>query len=287
MIRLFRNTKLAFIRKALLENSGSVMLEFILVLPIYLLLLGGTMLTFDLMMAKLHLQEANRNLAWIAGDRFFEDSTKEEFKSRFYASICKYFTDRNSLEMQIKDNEVPMWSFGSQQDFWGIGILEKQTNKGTFNGSTNWGILVAGNMQLTMSRVSGAYVGPLGVSSVLYPNKQQTSSNADDSSQEKSEQEENVKKNAVDLYNASYDLTRTPVPASDEAITGSDFMPESYLFRRNGDNLQRDSEEQYLKRIFHIVTESWPSFTSVTAESTTDMSLSTDRYSRKTYQFAQ
>ena len=245
------------------------------------------MLTFDLMMAKLHLQEANRNLAWIAGDRFFDGPAKEEFKARFHALICKYFTDRNSLEMRIKDNEVPMWSFGSQQDFWGIGILEKETDKGTFNGTTNWGILVAGNMQLTMSRVSGSYVGPLGVSSVLYPNKQRTLSKADDPKSEKSEQEEEDKENAVDLYKASYDLTRTPVPGSEEAIIKSDFMPESYLFRRNRDNLQRDSEEQYLKRVFHIVTESWPSFTSATAESTTDINLSTDRYSRKTYQFAQ
>lgn len=279
MIRPRWNTIQLVLRKGCCDHSGSVMLEFILVLPIYLLLIGGTMLTFELMMAKLHLQEANRNLAWVAGDRFFEGSAMLEFKSRFHTLICQYFTERNSRENQIRENEVPLWSFGSRQDFWGVGILEKQTQKGVFRGTTGWGTLVAGNMQLTMNRVSGAYVGPLGVSSVLYPNRQ--------TEEEKSKQGTAETHPAIDLYNASYDLTRTQVPASEEAASETDFLPESYLFRRNRNRLRRDSEEQYLKRIFHIVTESWPSFSSSTAESTTDMDLSTDRYFRRTYQFAQ
>ncbi|MBQ9366908.1 MAG: hypothetical protein IJT83_03935, partial [Victivallales bacterium] len=53
--------------------KGSVMLEFILVLPLYLLLFGGTFLTFELTLARIYLQEANRNLAWLAEDRYCKD----------------------------------------------------------------------------------------------------------------------------------------------------------------------------------------------------------------------
>ena len=58
------------IQKIQKEQKGSVMLEFILVLPIYLFLIGGTLLLLDIMLGKVYLQESNRNLAWIQDDRF-------------------------------------------------------------------------------------------------------------------------------------------------------------------------------------------------------------------------
>ena len=88
------------------EEQGSVILEFCLVLPIYLLLFGGTFLTFDITMGRLHLQEANRNLAWLQNDRYDTDS-EEKINHKLYKSAISYFESRNRLESTISDE--PMW----------------------------------------------------------------------------------------------------------------------------------------------------------------------------------
>ena len=257
-------------------NQGSVMLEFVLVLPIYLLLIGGTMLTYELFMAKLHLQEANRTLAWAVGDRYFAGGGKEEdFKTVLFNAVCNYYTRRNNIDNAIHNNPTTLWGFGSHQDLWGVGIVHKRTADGSkFIGETNWGILTAGNMQLQMNRVSAAYIGALGVASVLDRNKSDT--------------------RASDLYNASYDMTRT-VPVVDENdIEDDSFSPESYLFKRVKPQRENDrggltdnKEPVYLKNLYKIVMGAWPCEEDATLQSTEDISLQTETYVRQLGGYAQ
>ena len=73
------------------------MLEFAVVLPIYMLLFGATFLMFELSIARLNLLESNRNLAWLAGDRY----DTGEIGARLLTEAKRYYEERNGLEMQI------------------------------------------------------------------------------------------------------------------------------------------------------------------------------------------
>ncbi len=207
------------------EECGSVMLEFCLVLPIYLLLFGGTFLTFDITMGRLHLQEANRNLAWLQNDRYDTDS-EGKINHELYKSAVSYFESRNRLESTMSDE--PMWRNENSEAEKDIAEKNERNSRPTLpkwahrlsqfkdsdsalkiNYSLTGDIIsripligdklseifnneflemYSGNMPLEMSHVSGVYKGAVGVSSVLFPNR-----------------------NAPDLYNQSYTFTRAQV----------------------------------------------------------------------------
>ena len=203
-------------RNILKSERGSVMLEFCLVLPIYLLIFGGTFLLFDLSMARLHLQEANRNIAWIQDDRHGGALINQEL----YRRCAAYFETRNALEQGMCGQ--PMWSFGEEYknyqsdladdnaslnpDFWGDGLMEFKANGEKLSVNNSWADKIGGllpndwgndfmkihygNMELTMDKVSATYIGAVGVSSVLFP--------APDASGQET----------VPLYDSRYILTR-------------------------------------------------------------------------------
>ena len=192
------------------------MLEFCLVLPIYLLIFGGTFMIFDLSMARLHLQEANRNLAWIQDDRHGGAQINQEL----YRRCAAYYEVRNTLEQAMSGQT--MWSFGEEYknyqsdlgddnaslnpDFWGAGIEKIKANGEELSVNSSWadklgGVLSGnwgndfmnihyGNMELKMDKVSATYIGAVGVSSVLFPVP-------DEAGQE-----------TVPLYDSRYVLTR-------------------------------------------------------------------------------
>lgn len=210
------------IKRYLSEESGSVMLEFCLVLPIYLLLFGGTFLMFDITMGRLHLQEANRNLAWIQNDRH---ASATLINQELYKRVVDYFDARNMLENFMEYPE-PVWSYAivarnagnncPKPPLWAHKVSNFKDNAsegaragmkinyspvGDFlskiplvgdelNKIFNSGLMemYSGNMPLEMAHVSGVYRGAVGVSSVLYPNK-----------------------DSVDLYNQAYTFTRAQV----------------------------------------------------------------------------
>lgn len=202
------------------EDNGSVMLEFCLVLPIYLLLFGGTFLMFDVTMGRLHLQEANRNLAWLQNDRYDLETL---INQELYKRVVDYFEARNMLENLMEysepvwadadgyiaarnagDNcpELPKWahkvsyfkdsSSGMKINYSPVGsflskipLVGDELNK-IFNNDLIE--MYSGNMPLKMAHVSGVYRGAVGVSSVLHPNE-----------------------DTVDLYNQAYIFTRAQV----------------------------------------------------------------------------
>ena len=187
-------------RNFLKSEKGSVMLEFCLVLPIYLLIFGGTFLLFDLSMARLHLQEANRNIAWIQDDRF---DAQGLINQKLYQKVIEYYDVRNMLEKRMSDE--PIWGFGksyakyqeqrqnAESDGlgyegkypWGFSLDAFEENGVVLNINQPWadklgGIagkrldngfmtMHTGNMELSMDKVSATYIGAVGVSSVLFP----------------------------------------------------------------------------------------------------------------------
>lgn len=191
--------KAAFLSHLLKSERGSVLLEFCLVLPIWLLIFGGTFMMFDVSMARLHLQEANRNLTWLQNDRY---DSQGLINKAVYSSAVQYFENRNALERGLSGE--PMWSFGdayktysSKQggkktdspQFWGSTTnsfkgngVELAVNNSLAEGlSTLTGGLLSdklengymdlhsGNMALEMNKVSAVYIGAVGLSSVLFP----------------------------------------------------------------------------------------------------------------------
>ena len=225
------------------EECGSVMLEFCLVLPIYLLLFGGTFLTFDITMGRLHLQEANRNLAWLQNDRYNTDS-EEKINHELYKSAVSYFESRNSLESTMSDE--PMWwnenseaakyiaeknKRNSRPELpkWAhrLSIFKDSDSALKINYSLTGDIIsqipligdklseifnneflemYSGNMPLEMSHISGVYKGAVGVSSVLFPNR-----------------------NAPDLYNQAYTFTRAQVVVGNKGNIKCDCCGAEYI----------------------------------------------------------
>ena len=193
-------------RNILKSERGSVMLEFCLVLPIYLLIFGGTFMIFDLSMARLHLQEANRNIAWIQNDRF---DTQGLIDQKLYEKVMECYEVRNTLEKNMSGE--PMWGFGKFYAQYAEKKQEAEAQKQQGNNANRtpitlpWGqefdtfdennvklyinhpwagniggmigkclengflTLHTGNMELTMDKVSATYIGAVGVSSVLFP----------------------------------------------------------------------------------------------------------------------
>jgi Flp pilus assembly protein TadG len=192
----------AALYKSLKSERGSVLLEFCLMMPIWLLMFGGTFMLFDVSMARLHLQEANRNLAWLQDDRY---DSQGLINGAVYSSAVQYFENRNALETGISGE--PMWSFGDDYQkysakqggkksespqFWGSapdsfneGGVEIAVNNSVTEGlsSLTGGLLSdklengymnlrTGNMALEMKRVSAVYIGAIGLSSVLFPGEE-------------------------------------------------------------------------------------------------------------------
>ena len=232
------------------------MLEFCLVLPIYLLIFGGTFMIFDLSMARLHLQESNRNIAWLQGDRY---DAQKNIERKLYENAVEYFDIRNKLEQTMSDRS--MWSFGELYQKYRS--AEKNSNSGGKPGQTAsppWGgpddmesfsengvelninqpwsggitgsrlkngfmLLHTGNMELTMDKVSATYIGAVGVSSVIL----------------------DPKETSVPLYRQSYPLTRARgddgKATKEKNASATMVNGESLLLRRNSDGEIREEEK--------------------------------------------
>lgn len=213
------------------DRQGAVMLEFIISLPIYLLVFGATMLLFELFVGKLHLQESNRNISWIANDRNSAGSQED-----FNALVRTHFDNRNLLEQQISGE--PLYSFGDDPEKWGILLTKKVMGNDEFVGVTKWSEMTSGNMDLKMEKVSGLYVGAVGLVSVMYPPDQSAA--------------------GPDLYQRSFELTRTITPQN--VTNGSldpDYYPEAVLLRR----VNHETCREEIGRVFEYMNEEWPGLT--------------------------
>lgn len=249
------------------SEKGSVMLEFCLVLPIYLLIFGGTFLIFDISMGKLHLQESNRNLAWIQDDRY--NNSDKLINKELYKRATSFYDARNELEKQWEATQS-VWSFGSKEEIetanqeciaeyrWGHELsngykgnqVELAVNQSWADSLGLSGVLdndymslYSGNMFLKMDKVSAVYIGAVGVSSVLFPSKY----NGEET---------------VPLYKSAYTFTRElakdeegeEIPDQAAKANG-----EMLILRRLGNDERNDVRN--VNHLFwkNIIFRSWPS----------------------------
>lgn len=213
------------------------MLEFVLMLPVLLLLFGITLLTYDTLDGKLYLQQANRLLAWDISDRNVGKSGLSAFNARVVSAAKQPFNARNAIENALDSSAGDMWGFGSDEKMWGRVVERKKTQDGrVFIGETPWAVLGAGNMELEMKKVSSAYLGLLGVSSVLQANG------------------ENVEEG---ITATGFDLTHTVNPPDGDISV--DFSPEALVVRRYSEE-HDNRNRNYRSTIWQIVSQRWPVF---------------------------
>ena len=246
------------------SETGSVMLEFCLMLPIYLLIFGGTFLVFDLSMGRLHLQESNRNLAWIQNDRY--NDGEKLINKELYKRVTAFYDLRNALEAGMEPGRN-FWDFGPKKEstdangkqveeyVWADEIsgfkahnIELQINNGWADNLNLSGILdndymklYTGNMYLKMAKVSAVYRGAVGVSSVLFPEKRNGAE-------------------TVPLYDAAYNLTRVLAVEEEKTLDeAAKFNGEMVIVRRMGEDERKDVNN--VNKLFwrNIIFRSWPS----------------------------
>lgn len=253
-------------------EKGSVMLEFVLVIPIYMLLFGATLLMLELTLGRLHLQEANRNLAFLAFDRERNALGGSDFDDKLRIKVAEHFDFRNQLENALTKGEKKyFYDFSEDRDYWAVELWEKSLADEKFESGTqgvkwNWGMLKAGNMVVKVPGISGLYIGAIALSEVMH-------SPADGD---------------VSLYRASYDLTRTIVPKDNSAQTAA-FVPESVVLTRIPDYETefKSRVSNYVKKVYEVSTQPWPMKTEGTTQSTDSFELDDSIHIRLLYPYTQ
>jgi len=80
------------------NHSGSVLMETVLVLPLYLLLLGGLFIVGDIMLARFHLSAVERTYAWRGSSRVPGEPLR--------APLLEMMPDRHLVENESKSAVV-------------------------------------------------------------------------------------------------------------------------------------------------------------------------------------
>ena len=179
--------------------------------------------------ARVHLQEANRNLAWLAEDRFDQGEIARQLRR----AVRRPFDERNAQESALSPAAGALWGFGDQADdeqAWGRFIRTFSDGDGkaktSVEAGTDWCGLYSGNMELQMNHVSAVYIGAIAVSDVLHR------SSADDP-----------------FYAVSYELTRAEGEANGEAL----------LVHRRAAGQEREKISTTSLKLSKLVLENWPS----------------------------
>ena len=220
------------------HKQGSVIMEFLLMLPILLLLFGATMLWMDISLGKLYIQEANRNLAWLTEDRY--DTGK--IKKALYDSVREPYELRNKVEKSF-GGTGDMWKYaGGTTDTWGF--VESSCRNGEQRLKTSqkcdWHAMTSGNMNLKMAHLSGVYMGAVALGSVLQPDGE-----------------------TKHFYEAAYDFTRSRTASGSNDVVALSFNPEAVVIHR-----AYDSDDPNIKTsrinvdtpndLLPVLLQSWP-----------------------------
>lgn len=145
-----RNAK---VRRRPIGDRGSVMMEFIIVLPIYLCLFGGLFLTGELLLARENLWGNDRMLAWLCG---FDagDDLADSAMARFNI---------------LKDDGESGWEFNEDDPERGklkwAGMLDPGTQ--SYMISNHYLAMYSSHMSLSMKKLPAWIRGPLSVVSIF------------------------------------------------------------------------------------------------------------------------
>ena len=194
--------------KKLISNSkGSILMEAVIVMPLYMLLFGGMMLIGDMVLGGVNLYDSNRMLAWMAMDRFgIDDNFLVQQAQKGFE-----FTGENSI---TSSNGDPVWKFDESQKakaYW-AGIYNQGGSE--YVTSNTYLALFKGAMPLKMNKIPMLYQGLLAVNDVMNrPDKVKNAENGQD--------EGLLYKTVFDLgkdeWFAHYVVKRQPRPEKDAA----------------------------------------------------------------------
>lgn len=224
-------------------RRGSVIMEFMLMMPILLLLFGATMLWMDISLGKMYVQEANRNLAWLTEDRYDDG----KIKTALYDSAREPYELRNKVERNF-GGTGDMWKYaGGTTDDWGRveNRMENGRQRLMTDQECHWHAMSTGNMVLKMAHLSGVYMGAVAIGSVLQPNGE-----------------------TKHLYAAAYDFTRWRSSSVSNDVSSASQLrylvnPESFVIHRAYD---RDDETVETSRanvntpnnLLPVLRQGWP-----------------------------
>lgn len=230
-------------RQIAAAKSGSVLMEFMLMMPILLLLFGATMLWMDISLGKMYIQEANRNLAWLTVDRYDDG----KIKTALYDSVREPYELRNKIEKGF-GGTGEMWKYaGGTTDEWGRveSRMESGSQRLMTDQECHWHAMSTGNMGLKMARLSGVYMGAVAIGSVLHPDEE--------------------KKH---LYAAAYDFTRWRASSVSNDVSSASRIrylvnPESFVIHRayDRDNETMETSRAYVtmpNNLLPVLMQSWP-----------------------------
>lgn len=220
-------------------KRGSILLEFMLMVPVLLVLFGATMLWMDISLGKMYIQEANRNLAWLTEDRYDDG----KIKSALYDSAREPYELRNKVEKNF-GGTGDMWKYaGGTTDVWGH--VESSFPDGMAqylrtSQKCDWHAMTSGNMNLKMAHLSGVYMGAVALGSVLQPVGE-----------------------TKHLYASAYDFTRSRTASGSNDVVALSFNPEAVVIHRAYDNDDPTIDASRInvdtpKNLLPVLLQLWP-----------------------------
>jgi Flp pilus assembly protein TadG len=109
------NTKRSFLTRLVVEEEGQAMVEFVVLLPVYLLLIVGMIYMGHLMIIRQQVVEASRWYAW-SNNRSLNFTARSRFFSRFSGRSLSALGSINNPG--TRENQVPVFSsaFSNEAD---------------------------------------------------------------------------------------------------------------------------------------------------------------------------
>ena len=221
------------------HKQGSVIMEFLLVLPIRLLLFVATMLWMDISLGKMYIQEANRNLAWLTADRYDDG----KIKASLYDSVREPYELRNKVEKSF-GGTGDMWKYaGGTTDVWGHVESSFPAGMSQYlrtSQECDWHAMTTGNMNLKMAHLSGVYMGAVALGSILQPDGETNH-----------------------LYASVYDFTRSRMASGSNDVVALSFNPEAVVIHRAYDNDNPAVKSSRINvttpnNLLPVLLQSWP-----------------------------
>lgn len=152
-------------------DKGSVLMEFLIVAPLYLLLFGGLMLTGELLLARLNLWNHDRLLAWTADDRHFSTLTGIEIhrvialiKASFYWPDIYIDESGNSV---IKSDHFGFENENILADEWVTASVNDETAAEQYVLSNFWGKMYNSQIPLKLNTIPASIRGPMSLIGIL------------------------------------------------------------------------------------------------------------------------
>lgn len=147
------------------NDGGSVLMEFLIVAPLYLLLFGGLMLISEILFARMNLWNHDRMLAWIADDR---RHTNTEVLDRVVDIIKTSFElpdihINEAGETVIKTDHYDFENENINDDEWAAASKNDSQAQTQYIQSNYWCRMYNSQIPLKMNTIPASIRGPMAV----------------------------------------------------------------------------------------------------------------------------